>query len=429
MEKILVPEQQLPVEYINYSEHAGLRKILLPHLFQKFKEWLVSTYGVDLDGVVSIDLEGYSSILQLVLTIVKSFSNLSLSIIMDFIMVDCLNFQKVVDNELMYEVGVFTLILTEVYDSQRPDSLVGITHSFSLIEQENRLIGGYTVDRKIGEGSYSTVYRLNGDQENVAFKVFHSEKYMERELCALSFLSDVEGVVHPQKIIMAYPFGFFLGGYTMPLCENGTLWDYCKSHNPTTREIMLIMKRLLTTMRDFHSRGILHGDIKPGNILISSDCKPYIADFGLAMGLEKGKNMAVSKNPSYTPEWQDPHNAMASLEDSHLNFALCDMTDLWAVCLTIFSILANVRTYLNNPMFEVFQKQDYHEQNSQSRINDAIDLVLGLFDEDRKYANFFKGQLDVRLFINQFRVLDENPSKHSSCVQDALDELTRLIDE
>ncbi len=73
----------------------------------------------------------------------------------------------------------------------------------------------------------------------------------------------------------------------MPLYSNGSLKDIIDSRHLTSREIIRYSLQFLSGLNNIHSKGLIHFDIKPENILIDNTNKAHISDFGLAeyMGL------------------------------------------------------------------------------------------------------------------------------------------------
>ena len=146
----------------------------------------------------------------------------------------------------------------------------------------------YTVTCPLGEGGIGSVYKVNDSilKRTVALKVIHSpasksETSLVNEFRILSQLN------HPH-LIKVYDFGFLPFDkpyYTMELAVGDDLKTYFTNnrniiHTPT------ILQQILTALNYLHDHNILHGDIKPSNIIITTPNKGvYITkllDFGLA---------------------------------------------------------------------------------------------------------------------------------------------------
>ncbi|RDY29789.1 serine/threonine protein kinase [Romboutsia weinsteinii] len=85
---------------------------------------------------------------------------------------------------------------------------------------------------------------------------------------------------------------------TMPYFERGSLYHLLENKNLTIREIISYSLDFLSAIYYIHSKGMLHCDIKPNNILISKEGKGILADFGSALYMDASGN-AKLKNVYY----------------------------------------------------------------------------------------------------------------------------------
>jgi tRNA A-37 threonylcarbamoyl transferase component Bud32 len=184
-------------------------------------------------------------------------------------------------------------------------------------EAENRAVDlvraalgdGYTVESEIGQGGMGRVYlaRDRRHDRRVAVKVLHPE--IASALGAERFHQEIAiaaSLVHP-NILPLHDSGS-AGGvlyYVMPYVEGESL------RARLLREGQLAIEDTLRIMRDVaaaldyaHGRGIVHRDVKPENILLTSG-SALLADFGLAMTANEGRR-TLSGHVVGTPPYMSP---------------------------------------------------------------------------------------------------------------------------
>ncbi|KAL5524676.1 hypothetical protein ACEPAF_9821 [Sanghuangporus sanghuang] len=90
---------------------------------------------------------------------------------------------------------------------------------------------------------------------------------------------------------------------------------------------------LLSAVHFLHTRGVVHNDIKPANILLSTRKIPMFVDFGFAEKYEVGSKRAFMSNLAYgTPEYLSPERARGTVHDTR-------KSDMWSLGITFFEIL------------------------------------------------------------------------------------------
>ncbi len=148
-------------------------------------------------------------------------------------------------------------------------------------------IGRYEILELIGRGGQAAVYRAYDPtmRREVAIKVLTSaaavdekaRQRFEREAHTIAALE------HPH-IVPVYDFGAYEDGLyiVMRLMKGGTLADRL-AHGPLNpAEALEVMRPIAAALDAAHQRGIIHRDIKPGNILFDEYGVAYLSDFGIA---------------------------------------------------------------------------------------------------------------------------------------------------
>src|SRR5262249_32020546 len=115
---------------------------------------------------------------------------------------------------------------------------------------------------------------------------------------------------HPH-IVPIYQVGEHHGQhfFSMKLIEGGSLNDHLNRYRGQPRQAVLLMARVARAVHYAHQRGILHRDLKPGNILLDSGGEPQVADFGLARQLRTDATLSQSGVIVGTPSYMSPEQA------------------------------------------------------------------------------------------------------------------------
>jgi nemo like kinase len=146
-------------------------------------------------------------------------------------------------------------------------------------------------DRPIGYGAFGVVWAVTDprDGKRCALKkmpnVFQnliSAKRVYRELRMLSHFKH-DNVISSQDILQPPHIDFFQEIYVVTELMQSDLHKIIVSHQPLTSDhVKVFLYQILRGVKYLHSVRVLHRDIKPGNLLVNSNCCLKICDFGLA---------------------------------------------------------------------------------------------------------------------------------------------------
>jgi TolB-like protein/tRNA A-37 threonylcarbamoyl transferase component Bud32 len=156
---------------------------------------------------------------------------------------------------------------------------------FQLVN--NTLIGHYRIIEKIGAGGMGEVYLAEDAslKRKVAIK-FLSPHLCQDEECRARFKREAQAIAqldHP-NIVTVHEVGEFQGRpfFAMYYVEGLSLKEKIAQKELTVEEILGLARGICEGLQEAHKAGIIHRDIKPGNILVQKDGKAKIVDFGLA---------------------------------------------------------------------------------------------------------------------------------------------------
>ena len=171
--------------------------------------------------------------------------------------------------------------------------------------------GDYELLGEIGRGGQAVVYRARQKSLNriVALKVIglghcESTPHLKR------FRHEAEAAArleHPQ-IVPIYEIGESDGScyFSMKFVEGGSLAEVLKREPMSMRRAAELLAKIARTVHYAHEHGILHRDIKPGNILLDRQGEPHLTDFGLARLLEQESTITHSSDVLGTPSYMSP---------------------------------------------------------------------------------------------------------------------------
>ena len=197
-------------------------------------------------------------------------------------------------------------------------------------------VPGYEILDPLGRGGFGVVYRARQvtiDRE-VAIKVDtrvilddRDQRRFLREVRAAGRLSG-----HPH-VVELYDAGVLPDArpyLVMELCPGGSLAD--RERLPE-REVVDIGRKICDALGAAHDLGVLHRDIKPGNILVKRYGTVALADFGLAAVVEAGRDSSVTL-AALTPAYAAP-------EAFHLHPPTVQ-SDVYALTATLYTLLTGV---------------------------------------------------------------------------------------
>ncbi|GAA1278652.1 serine/threonine-protein kinase [Saccharothrix xinjiangensis] len=163
----------------------------------------------------------------------------------------------------------------------------------------------------LGQGGFATVYRARQVQLNREVAVKIDNRVLRTERDRRRFLREAHAAArlsgHPH-VVSVHDAAFTPDGtpyLVMELCTSGSLADLVKREGPQQPErVRQFGIQLADALAVAHAEGVLHRDIKPGNILLDRYGTAKLADFGLAALLDAEGSSTVTRDslsPSYAP--------------------------------------------------------------------------------------------------------------------------------
>lgn len=206
--------------------------------------------------------------------------------------------------------------------------------------------GDYELLEEAGRGAMGVVYRARQRQLNriVALKMILSGPFAsdsERQ----RFHAEAEAAAqldHP-NIVPIHEFGECDGRqfYAMRWLEGGPL-----SVGMGQESAAQLLATISRAVHHAHQRGVLHRDLKPGNILLDDQGKPFVADFGLARRVDAEASLTASGSPLGTPAFMSPEQAAGEKSVS-------TAADVWSLGAVLYYLLAGRAPFQGKDVYDV----------------------------------------------------------------------------
>jgi serine/threonine protein kinase len=207
---------------------------------------------------------------------------------------------------------------------------------------EPRRIAGYILLEQIGYGGMAVVYRARQEtlDRTVAIKILSenlaaSSEFMERFRREARTSAKLR---HP-NVITVHDFGEDERGVpylVMEYIEGPTLADLMDAGLDDER-ISNLLDQIAAGLDYAHGHGVIHRDIKPGNVLMTEDGRAVLADFGLAWLLE-GAQLTLTGGVIGTPEYMSPEQAAGHSFDHR--------ADVYALGIVLYEMLVGERPFI-----------------------------------------------------------------------------------
>src|SRR6476660_7800946 len=201
-------------------------------------------------------------------------------------------------------------------------------------------LGNYEILEQIGCGGMGVIYRARQRHSRRIVAVKRVLSYRADSHEALErFRREAQAVAsldHP-NILPIYEVSESEDGlpfFSMKFAENGSLQENAPSLRNAPRTCVQLMAKVALAVEYAHSRGVLHRDIKPGNILLNDRSEPLVSDFGLAKLLDGNNDLTRSLTTFGTAGFIAPEQA------GHAAVDFTPVADVYSLGAVLFNVLA-----------------------------------------------------------------------------------------
>ncbi len=243
----------------------------------------------------------------------------------------------------------------------------------SKLEELPQRIGRYRVEKIIGQGGFGLVYLAQDEtlDRPVAVKVPHA-RLVSRVEDAELYLAEARTVAsleHPYIVPVhdvgsSAEFPCFVVSRFVSGCDLAT---HLKQTRLSYTEVAELVATIAEALHYAHKRGIVHRDVKPGNILIDKEGKPFIVDFGLAL---REENIGKGARHVGTPAYMSPEQARG---EGH---RVDGRSDVFSLGVVFYECLAGRRPFRGDTQAELFEQVTSYEAKPLRQHDDNIPKEL-----------------------------------------------------
>jgi WD40 repeat protein/predicted Ser/Thr protein kinase len=273
------------------------------------------------------------------------------------------------------------------------------------------LLGDYALLEKLGKGGMGVVYRARQVSADriVALKIIRPDKLDElvpakRQEWLERFRREakVAARIQSDDVVTVYEVGEIAGEhfYSMRYVDGGSLAELIHNGPLDSRRAAKYLQKMASAVAAVHAVGIVHRDIKPRNILIDGNDRPYLSDFGLAKWADGRDGMTETGACLGSPSYMAPEQAQRPA-------AASSASDVYSLGASLYESLTGRPPFCAADTAETVRQLVSDEPVPPRRLNPAI-------------------QRDLELIC--LKCLQKEPKARYQTARQLADELQRFLD-
>jgi eukaryotic-like serine/threonine-protein kinase len=296
---------------------------------------------------------------------------------------------------------------------------------------QGQTIAGFRLLEPIGQGGMGVVYRaerVSGDfTQQVAFKLIdgrlRSADSMRRFRSERQILASL---THP-NIVMLLDGGVTDHGeayLVMEYVDGVRITDHCAAARLGLDRRLTLFRQVCAAVQHAHRHGVVHRDLKPGNIFVTPDGIPKVLDFGIAKVVDRTSTdvTAVGAGAALTPNYASPEQLRG--------LPVTTSSDVYSLGVLLYEVVAGTRPYetegrtLDDVLALVGSDRTWRASDgaaasdetrpyAASRLRGDLDAVVAKamnVEPDRRYASADELSADLGRYLAGEPVLAREPS-------------------
>lgn len=272
-------------------------------------------------------------------------------------------------------------------------------------------IRGYKILSELGRGGMGVVYKARQLRPGrlVAIKTIHAPKMASQEhLLRFQAEAEAAGRLDHRGIVPVYEVGEDNGVhfFSMGFVEGTDLEKKAQDKILSCREAADICKDIAEALEYAHQQGVIHRDIKPQNILIGTDGKPRVTDFGLAKLANQDAELTGSGQIMGTAAYMPPEQATGKTSEAG------PTADVYALGATLYRCVTGRPPFQAASAMEILRQVVDDEPIPPRRLNREVDadietLCLKCLEKDpaRRFASAGELASELDRYVNHEPIL------------------------
>lgn len=286
-------------------------------------------------------------------------------------------------------------------------------------------IGNYRILSLLGEGGMGSVYKAEQDSPRriVALKVIKAGVASKNLLTRFEIEAQILGRLDHPGIATIFEAGTFDEGngkqpyFAMEFVNGQLLTTYAESRKLGTRERLELLSKIADAVQHAHQKGVIHRDLKPGNILVTESGQVKILDFGVARATDSDIQSAtlhtdigqlVGTIPYMSPE-------QASGDPDELD----TRSDIYALGIVGYELLTGKLPYdvsrkLIHEAVRIIREDVPRPLSSINRLyRGDIEIIVSKAlskEKERRYQSASDFSSDIQHYLNNEPVIARAPS-------------------